>query len=305
MSVIIPCYNQGRFLSEAIESVLQQTYREFEIVVVDDGSTDHSSEVAARFPGVRIIRQENRGLPAARNTGLEQSSGWYVVFLDADDRLLPVALASNLACLRSHPDCAFAAGQYRMIAVDGTALAHCPEPFPQRDHYVELLRGNAICLPAAVLYRRDVLDSMGGFGISASLKGCEDYDLYLRIAREFQIVLHDVVVAEYRQHPTSMSRNAALMLASFQAALRAQLPTIKGNKRYEETLKMGIKKGQEAYGLQLAVQVRDCLETRAWDRALMSAWALLRLAPRVFVQSWRYVPGEITRWLNKAIRNKG
>src|SRR5215217_62523 len=92
VSVVIPCYNQAHFLKEAIESVLKQSYAHYEIVVVDDGSTDETSEVASSYEGVRLIRQENRGLAEARNTGIKHSEGDFLVFLDADDRLLPEAL---------------------------------------------------------------------------------------------------------------------------------------------------------------------------------------------------------------------
>src|SRR5215211_9350661 len=98
VSVVIPCYNQAHFLGEAIESVLSQSYRNFEILVVDDGSTDNTSEVASRYERVRIVRQENRGLSGARNRGLREAKGEYVVFLDADDRLLPGALEASLGC---------------------------------------------------------------------------------------------------------------------------------------------------------------------------------------------------------------
>ena len=97
VSVVIPCYNQAHFLGEAIESVLAQTYPHLEIVVVDDGSTDNTGEVAARYPGVRYVRQENQGLAAARNTGLRHSSGDYLVFLDADDRLLATGRGGGAA----------------------------------------------------------------------------------------------------------------------------------------------------------------------------------------------------------------
>src|SRR5918994_1694671 len=92
ITVVIPCYNQAHFLGEAIESVLSQSYPHHEIVVGDDGSTDDTSEVASRYDGVRLVRQENRGLAGARNTGIRHSEGDYLVFLDADDRLLPEAL---------------------------------------------------------------------------------------------------------------------------------------------------------------------------------------------------------------------
>src|ERR671910_1122682 len=119
VSVVIPCYNQAHFLGEAIESVLSQSYPHHEIVVVDDGSTDDTSEVASRYDGVRLVRQENRGLAGARNTGIRHSEGDYLVFLDADDRLLPEALRAGVECFESHPECAFVFGRFRYISVDG------------------------------------------------------------------------------------------------------------------------------------------------------------------------------------------
>src|SRR5829696_8499022 len=104
VSVVIPCYNQAHFLGEAIESVLSQSYRHFELIVVDDGSTDETSEVASRYEGVRLIRQENQGLSGARNTGIGHSGGEFLVFLDADDRLLLGALEAGLRCFEAHPE---------------------------------------------------------------------------------------------------------------------------------------------------------------------------------------------------------
>ena len=98
VTVVIPCYNQAHFLGEAIESVLSQSYRNFELIVVDDGSTDETSEVASRYERVRLFQQENQGLAGARNRGLGEAKGEYVVFLDADDRLLAGALEAGLRC---------------------------------------------------------------------------------------------------------------------------------------------------------------------------------------------------------------
>src|SRR5918998_3304628 len=139
VSVIIPCYNQGRFLSEAIESVLAQTYPHVETIVVDDGSTDDTSNIAARYSGVRCIRQGNQGLAAARNTGLGESKGGYLVFLDADDRLLPNALETGLECLKAHPECALAYGHCTLITVDGSFLKQWSRQFIDGDRYLALL----------------------------------------------------------------------------------------------------------------------------------------------------------------------
>ena len=110
VSIVIPCYAQAHFLSEAIESVLAQTHPKTEIIVVDDGSPDNAAEVVARYPGVLCVRQENRGLAEARNTGFRASNGEYVVFLDADDRLTPNAIESHLSCFAKHSEAGFVVG---------------------------------------------------------------------------------------------------------------------------------------------------------------------------------------------------
>ena len=98
VSIVVVCYNQAQFLGEAIESALAQTYQFVEILVVDDGSTDETAQVAAAFPRVHYIHQSNRGLPAARNAGLHRSTGEYIVFLDADDRLFRSAVQEGMRC---------------------------------------------------------------------------------------------------------------------------------------------------------------------------------------------------------------
>ncbi|MBC7895526.1 MAG: glycosyltransferase family 2 protein, partial [Cytophagaceae bacterium] len=115
VSIVIPCFNHARFVGEAIDSALHQAQASVEVVVVDDGSTDDSAAVAATRHGVRVIRQVNRGLSAARNVGLAAASGEYVVFLDADDRLLPHAVAAGLQALSTNASAAFAFGAYRFI----------------------------------------------------------------------------------------------------------------------------------------------------------------------------------------------
>ena len=138
ISVIVPCYNQAHFLTEAIASILSQTYSHYEIVVVDDGSTDNTAEVAGRFPGVRCVCQDNRGLAAARNTGILSSNGDYLVFLDADDRLLPHALKAGLDCLSAHPECAFVAGRCARIGGDGQSLPTTEDAGLDGDPYSRL-----------------------------------------------------------------------------------------------------------------------------------------------------------------------
>src|SRR5262245_48924076 len=119
VSIVIPCFKQGHFLGEAIESVLNQSYPNHEIIVIDDGSPDNTSQVASHYAGVRLIRQENQGLSAARNRGISESHGEFLVCLDADDRLLPGALESGLTCMSERPESELVFGRYRGIEADG------------------------------------------------------------------------------------------------------------------------------------------------------------------------------------------
>ena len=277
VSVVIPCYNQAHFLGEAIESVLSQSYPNFEIIVVDDGSPDDTAEVAARYPEVRYVRQDNQGVSVARNSGLARSGGAYIVFLDADDRLLPEALEVGVRELEAHPECALVFGYSNHMAANGTPLFSY-RPHVEGDHYLELLRYNYISPSAVAMYRRDVFDSVGGF--DPSLRACQDYDFYLRIARRFPIHGYDRVVVDYRQHDTNRTRNPAIMLSHAITVLRSQRKHIKGNKRYEEAWKTGVRTYQQWDGERLVDEVRTNVRERERGRALRGMLVLLRYYPQ-------------------------
>jgi hypothetical protein len=159
--------------------------------------------------------------------------------LDADDRLLPEALEAGLKCLKANPGCAFASGRYRFVAEDGSLLRQPRERVVEKNSYVALLQRNYIGPPPVVVYQRDVLDSVGSF--DDSLRGCEDYDTYLRIAERFPICSHEVVVAEYRRHGASASSNHALILSTSMIVLRKQRKHVKGNNLYQQAYTAGVK----------------------------------------------------------------
>lgn len=290
VSVVIPCYNQAHFLGEAIESVLVQTYRPFEIVVVDDGATDNTAEVAARYPGVRCVRQANQGLPAARNAGLGVARGAYVVFLDADDRLLPAALEAGAACLERHPEAAFVVGQRRRIAADGTPLPVPTRPRVEGDHYVSLVRSCWITMPAMVMYRRAALDRVGGF--DATQRYAEDYELYLRMTRHARIVDHYTEVAEHRQHPGTQSRNAERMLAATLRALRPHRPGPEATPEHRAAYHA--RDNAVYYYDRLLEKITDDLRHRRWLMAARSIAILLRYLPEH--------PGYVRRHLGTPFR---
>jgi len=224
VSVIIPCYNQAHYLGDALASVAAKTHGRPEVIVVDDGSTDNTVEVAERYPGVRYVRQDNAGLAAARNTGIRHSTGEYLFFLDFDDRLLPSAFRVGLTALAARPGHAFVYGGWRLIGADGTVM---PTPEPAQvddDPYRGLLRMCFISTPAAVMYRRAAV-AAGGFDTAVSPSA--DYNLYLRLTRRWPVYCHGELVAEYRRHGANMTLDRAMMLQAELKVLRTQRPYVR------------------------------------------------------------------------------
>jgi glycosyltransferase involved in cell wall biosynthesis len=278
VSVVIPCYNQAHFLGEAIESALRQSHPHVEVVVVDDGSDDNTAMVAPRYPGVRCVRQDNQGLAAARNTGIRCSNGSYLVFLDADDRLLPDGLAAGLASLEAHPECAFVAGHHRLIAADGTPLPSSQPSCVQEEFYLGLMRAEFKPTIMTIMYRRAVFEAVRGF--DTSLPACEDYELHWRIARQFPIHCHHRVVAEYRRHGLNMTHDSELMLKTTIGTLRAQWKYVKASRQYRDAYRIGLQFTQGWYGEPLADRVRNDLLAHQWARATRGMLALSRYYPR-------------------------
>jgi glycosyltransferase involved in cell wall biosynthesis len=279
VSVIIPCYNQGHFLHEAIASVRSQTYSDYEIIVIDDGSTEYLDELrlACAAPHVQCWRQENKGLAGARNAGFVHSRGEFVVFLDADDRLLARALEVGIRTLSGNPAAAAVYGHYRQIARDGSFLVDGEAPYKGSDHYERLLRSNFIATPASVLYRRSAFEKVGLF--DETLSPAADYDMYLRISREFPLCAHDETVAEYRQHGFNMSCNSGLMLDSVLKVLEKQKPHAQRDVILCEALKSGINCWHSYYGGLLADAVHAHVLEANWKFALRDLLSLMQRCP--------------------------
>ena len=282
ISVIVPCYNHGRFLREALDSIRAATSRPVEILVVDDGSTDDTGAVAASTPGAICVRQPNAGLAAARNRGLREARGEYIVFLDADDRFAAGGLDAGAAALDAHPQCAFVYGRCVMMAADGTLMPTRAHPRIERDHYRELLRENLIWMPAMAMLRRDAVLAAGGF--DPSVNAAADYRLYLRLARTAAVHDHAQTVAHYRQHGDNMSRDASRMLRESLTVLAGEWPLVRGNADLEAAYRQGWRMWQEFYGTHLVNEIRVHVHQREWNAAAGKALTLGRLHPRGLLQ---------------------
>jgi len=284
VSVVIPCYQQAQYLGEAIESVLAQTYPHLEVVVVDDGSNDNVGAIASRYPGVRCIREPNSGAAAARNAGIRNSNGDFLVFLDADDRLLPDGVGAGLRALETRPECAAAIGTFRRATFDNRPLVTHDQPPVEEHQYEELMRNNWAGFPARAIYRRSLFEHVRGF--DTSIEGAADFDLNLAVAREFPICSHEALVAEHREHSGNMSDDAGKMLEQTLIAMRKQKPYLRGEQERKRAYRDGMRYWKRYWGDLLATQAARARREGHWGEAIRAAAKLARhrpgALPRIF-----------------------
>lgn len=213
VSVIIPAYNSAQYVGEAVESALAQTYKDHEIIVVDDGSTDNTKEVLSPYTSrIKYFFQENRGAPAARNFGISRSRGRYVAFLDADDLWLPDKLEKQVMALESNPHLAFvSSGTYAVNAQNQIIGVWNKNP-QIKENFGNLLENNFIYI-LTVVVRRDCLDKVGGF--DERLFPSDDYDLWLRLAKRYPFGYIDAPLAKYRIHQNNSCKNVPKKISSY------------------------------------------------------------------------------------------
>ncbi len=209
ISVIIPTYNRGWILKEAIDSVLAQTFKDYELIVVDDGSDDNTAQILAGYgEKIRMIRQPNRGVSAARNQGIISSSGRFIALLDSDDLWLPEKLDRQISFFRKNPDAMICQTQEIWIR-NGRRVN--PRKHHQKLSGMIFQSSLNLCLvsPSAVMLRRDLLDVVGFF--DESLPACEDYDLWLRVSLKYPVYLIDeALIIKRGGHDDQLSRNSML-----------------------------------------------------------------------------------------------
>lgn len=285
VSIVIPAYNNRRYLPAALDSCLAQTYPRCEVIVVDDGSTDGTDSLIRDRYGarVRLLRQSNRGPSAARNAGIQAAHGDYVKFCDADDQLLPDITARSMAILAAQPGASVVHTRYHYVAEDGATHLPVKRPsLPSGDVYCDLLLSNGdFVLTSAVTAPRRLLLDCGGF--DESLFVAEDWDLFLRLAAQvpFHYIDDDLVL--YRHHAGN------LHTASLKAA-QGRLIAV-----------------QKAQATALA---KGCLDRAALDRLLAGRYQHLgivywrtgqrRAARAQFEQANRIDPSPVRRLMSLA-----
>jgi glycosyltransferase involved in cell wall biosynthesis len=222
VSVVVPAFNATKTISETLRSISRQTYAALEIVVVDDGSTDETADIARRYGAtdsrVRVVTKPNGGVASARNAGIHCTKGAFVAFIDADDLWHPTKIAKQVkVLLAGGPDMALVYAPFRLIDADGRVLAS-PHKYGVNGwvihrHFYSNLVGNG----SALLVRRSVLEEFGGFDswlLQQGAEGCEDLLLQLRIATRYRFGEVSEYLVGYRRLPDNMSSNTDQMIRS-------------------------------------------------------------------------------------------
>jgi len=202
ISVIIPNFNYGRFIGEAIESVLVQTYQPIEIIVIDDGSTDDSVKIVESFgKKVKLIKQENGGVGKARNTGVKNSKGDFLAFLDADDRWLPQKIERQMEHFRLDPDIGLITTAMSEFDKNGNITSQFTEGKNGWCAKDMLLMFPVVIGPGSTaLLKRRVIEQVGGFDENKQMYPSEDWEFCYRVAQKFKVYVVSEVLVEYRNH---------------------------------------------------------------------------------------------------------
>ena len=227
VSVIIPTYNRAHMIARCLESALAQTFKDYEIIVVDDGSTDTTRDFLLKAYGKRIrylTHPTNEGLSAARNTGIEHAQGTYIAVLDDDDVWLPDKLALQVELMQANPDVVLAYCGTLKVDCQGELLEEV-KPEMRGQIFAEMLNRNCLKGPASVaIFAREVLGASGVF--DTSLSSCADWDLWIRIARCGTVDFVDRPLVQYVMHQSNMSSNITGMAHDTFSILNKYLPLL-------------------------------------------------------------------------------
>ena len=205
ISVIIPAFNRAWCLQETLQSVLDQTFKNFELIVVDDGSTDGTPALLRQFPQVRVHRwEDNRGVSAARNLGIEMAQGEWICFLDSDDRWVANKLQVQIDWMKAHPEC-------RACYTDEIWIRNGVRVNPKNKHRKysgDIFRHCLpLCIisPSSIMMQASILETIGGF--DTDLAACEDYDLWLRLAARYPVeFIPEKLIIKTGGHADQLSR---------------------------------------------------------------------------------------------------
>jgi glycosyltransferase involved in cell wall biosynthesis len=303
VSVIMPAFNVEPYIGEAIESVLAQTYTDWELVIVDDGSKDGTRAVAERYRAAHpdrivVVSHENRGLAAARNSALRVARGSVFALLDSDDIWEPGFLAAQMQFLEEHPEVAIVTGNATTLggALDGQPARPTDEKRPSPD-LAQILRDETSVFIMSI-FRREVVDRIGGF--DERFRTNEDYDFWVRAAfAGFKFIRNPKPLAFYRRHGNSLSASDVRMLAGILRVFHKARETAEAGSDAQRLIEQQIDRfetellaaeAREALGrgdIAAASKNLDALRQRRGGLKIEIAARACRLAPQTALWAYR------------------
>ena len=272
VSVVIPTYNHAHFVGAAIQSVLNQRFRDFEIIVVDDGSTDHTRSLVAQFGDqVCYIWQENQGLSAARNSGIRAANGEFIALLDADDMYEPAFLSKLISQLKANPTCDAVYCGYQFVDASNNPLPQIEKRVVPPDQLYDVLLNGNFMVPECMLVRKRCY--MEGKLFDETLRACEDWDMWLWISKQYKVLGTSDVLTRHRILSGSMSSDPVRMLNNRIAVLQKHFGITKSD------LFRLTPAQRQAYGLIYLTTAVEYLQRHELDQASRCLRKMLKLSP--------------------------
>jgi len=229
VSVVIPSYNSMSFLPETLNSVLNQTFTDFEVLIINDGSTDNIVDWVAEIkdPRVRLISQANQGLSQARNAGILNSRGLYIAFLDADDLWEPTKLEKQVAAFKDNPYLGLVHTYVSMVDANNNYLYIIGSRHEKGNILRRVIEQNPVISGSSSMVHRDCFEKVGLF--DKDLKSAEDWHMWSRIAVSYPMMVIEEPLVRYRQHPTSMSKDWQRMSRELNSAIEKIFEYVPGD----------------------------------------------------------------------------
>jgi glycosyltransferase involved in cell wall biosynthesis len=207
LSVLMAVYNSEAYLVQAVESILNQTWQDFELIIIDDGSTDSSLDIlqtyAKQDQRLRLISRENRGIPYTRNQLLAQASAELIAIMDSDDVALPDRLTRQVAYMQQHPEIVCLGSAYELIDAKGRLITQLPVPLDDAAIQAQILAGHAAIFQPCAMMRRSAVQQVGGY--DDTMTQAEDLDLWLKLGEVGKLGNLPDVLVQYRLHANSVS----------------------------------------------------------------------------------------------------
>lgn len=303
VSVIIPCFNGANYLKYAVESVLSQSLKAHQIIVVDDGSVDSTKEIATSYQEVTYLYHSNKGVSFSRNRGLDECTGDYIIFLDADDELPDDRLRNDYELLSCDKQLGYVFGWFSVIDEYGSSLARSKNADITNAGYHTILAGKGTVSPGAVTFRTENLRALDEV-FNPKIAAAEDLDLYLRFSRKFAIKCHNGIALRYRKHQsnTSNANGATKTLKSILWQLGKQKKYIYDAPYLMSELKFGTKHWKMLIGPRCVGELISVLKARDWNRFVCILIFLLKNCPDILLGTLIQKVIKNVKYLNKIHR---